>query len=276
MASWYALQLVDGYTLAVREMPLIIEPDADDPDFATVMVDATIAGRPYRLLLDTGAARTQLNVDEYTSALQPVGEDVSSASFGGSVTEPVVTITDLAIGPLRLAELDVTRSQHGAGQVLGMDVLGQYCCHFRLEACVMGLETPAACRVDNELILGRRGHVYVDVHWPGVSARACWDTGAGATIVDRDFWLSHPDLFEQLGVSAGTDANGEHVETPLLIMAGPVIGQRTFSRHKAVAVDLSLVNSTLEYPMELILGYPTIRQADWLFDFPARRWTLTS
>jgi hypothetical protein len=29
----------------VRQVPLIIEPDPDDPDFATVMVDATIAGR---------------------------------------------------------------------------------------------------------------------------------------------------------------------------------------------------------------------------------------
>ena len=49
-----------------------------------------------------------------------------------------------------------------------------------------------------------------------------------------------------------------------------------FGPHQAVAVDLSRVNSTLEYPMDLILGYPTIRQADWLFDFPARRWTLTN
>jgi hypothetical protein len=58
-------------------------------------------------------------------------------------------------------------------------------------------------------------------------------------------------------------------------MAGPVIGQRTFGSHKVVAVDLSGVNSTLDYPMDLILGYPTIRQADWLFDFPARRWAVT-
>ena len=59
-------------------------------------------------------------------------------------------------------------------------------------------------------------------------------------------------------------------------MTGPVIGQRAFGSHKAVAVDLAGVNSTLEYPMDLILGYPTIRQADWLFDFPARRWAVTS
>ncbi len=88
------------------------------------MVDVTIAGRPYRLLLDTGAARTQLAADEYTSALRPVGEDVSSASFGASVIEPVVTVTELAVGPVRIARLEVTRGQRAAGPVLGMDVLG--------------------------------------------------------------------------------------------------------------------------------------------------------
>jgi hypothetical protein len=257
-------------------VPLIIEPDPDEPDFATVMVDATIAGRPYRLILDTGAARTQLSADEYTSALRPVGADASYGTFGGSVTEPVVTITDLAVGPLRIATLDVTRSERQLSQGLGMDVLGRYCCHFRLAAGVMDLDMPPGTRADNTLMLGPRGHVYLDAHWPGVTARTCWDTGAGATVVDRAFWRGHPELFEQIGVSAGTDVNGDQAETPLLLMAGPVIGQHTFSRHKAVAVDLSPVNGTLEHPMDLILGYPTIRQADWLFDFPARRWTMTS
>jgi hypothetical protein len=39
-------------------------------------------------------------------------------------------------------------------------------------------------------------------------------------------------------------------------------------------VDLSHINGPLDQPIDLILGYPTLRQADWLFDFPARRWTL--
>ena len=258
----------------MRLVPLIVEPDPDDPDFASVLVEATVAGRPYRMLLDTGAARSQLVADEYTLSLSPVHEDSSSAAFGGEVTDPVVTVTDLVAGPLRIPALDVTRSESGQGNLLGMDVLGRHRCHFRLAAGVLDLETPGG-EAGHELLTGRRGHPYVEVNWPGVSGLACWDTGAGATVVNRDFWLGHPGLFEPIGTSAGTDALGEQAETPLLRMAGPVIGQRAFGSHKVVAVDLSGVNSTLDYPMDLILGYPTIRQADWLFDFPARRWAVT-
>jgi hypothetical protein len=32
-----------------------------------------------------------------------------------------------------------------------------------------------------DLMMDRRGHVYMDVHWSGITGRACWDTGAGAT-----------------------------------------------------------------------------------------------
>ena len=239
------------------ELSLIVEHDTDEPDFATVMVDATIAGRPYRLVLDTGAARTQLNSDEYTSALHP------------SATGPIVTVTDVVIGPLRRVELDVSRTERGQRNTLGMDLLGHYRCHFQLGAGVVELETPSGVQGGHALTRGPRGDVYIDVRWPGITGQARWDTGSGRTIVDRDFWLSHPDLFEQVGAS---DSNG----APLLLMAGPVIGGREFSPHKAVAVDLSRVKAAVDHPIDLILGYPTIRQADWLFDFPGGLWLLTS
>lgn len=266
----------------MRQLPLIIEPDADEPGFAAVLVDATVAGRPYRMVLDTGAARSQLNADEYTLSLTPARTDTSAAAFGGQVTDPVVTVTDVAAGPLRVASLDVTRSEDQRGNLLGMDVLGQHRCAFRLDAGVVGLDGDADGGDDgdgggawSDLIVGRRGHPYVELAWPGASGLACWDTGAGATVVDRAFWLEHPELFEPIGTSEGTDSQGGQLETTLLLMAGPVIGQRAFGAHKAVAVDLSGVNGTLDIPMDLILGYPTIRQAEWLFDFPARRWAVT-
>jgi gag-polyprotein putative aspartyl protease len=264
----------------VGQIPLIIEPDVDEPDFASVMVDATVAGRPYRLMLDTGAGQTNLDADDYTRGLTAVGEDSSAGVFGTQVIYPVVTVADLAVGPLRLASLDVRRgenvkAEHAVSGVLGLDVLGRYRCHFRLDAGILDVDPSPGAELENELLMDRRGHVFVEVHWPGISGRALWDTGSGPTIVNHAFWIGHPELFEQIGVSEGLDASGERAETPLLLIAESQIGQRTFGRHKAVAVDLSHVNSTSDYPMDLILGYPTQRQADWLFDFPARRWALT-
>ena len=53
-------------------------------------------------------------------------------------------------------------------------------------------------------------------------------------------------------------------------MSGPVIGGRPFAPHKVAIVDMTAANATVERPMDLVLGYPTYSQADWLFDFPAR------
>jgi hypothetical protein len=40
-------------------------------------------------------------------------------------------------------------------------------------------------------------------------------------------------------------------------------------------VDLSRVNATIAVPMDLVLGYTTLRHANWWFDFPRRRWAVT-
>ena len=48
-------------------------------------------------------------------------------------------------------------------------------------------------------------------------------------------------------------------------MCGPEIGGALFADHRPA-------NATLEIPMDLIVGYPTIVQADWWLDFPGRRW----
>ena len=262
----------------MRHVPMIIEPEVGDPDSAAVRVDGTVAGRPYRFMLDTGAARTQLEADEYTRALSAEAGDSSLGALGGRSADPVVTVTDLVVGPLQAARLAVARVEPGgpaAHNLLGMDVLGRYRCHFRFGAGVLEVEDPPRRRADRDLLVSNRGHAYVGVQWPGVTGQACWDSGSGATIVNRDFWLGHPELFSELGTSVGTDSSGTQAATPVLMMAGPVIGQREFTTHRVVAVDLSRVNRTLEHPMDLILGYPTLRQADWLFDFPAMRWRLT-
>ncbi len=120
---------------------LIVEPDRDEPGFACVALDGTVAGREYRFVLDTGAARTQLATDECTGSLPTVGAHSSAGAFGGWAGDPLVTVTDLVAGPLRAAALDVARAADGPN-VLGMDVLGQHRCVFRLDAGVVVIDEP--------------------------------------------------------------------------------------------------------------------------------------
>jgi hypothetical protein len=268
---------------SVLNVPLILQPDPEDAAAALFMIDGTVAGRPYQFLLDTGAARSQMDADDYISALPAVAEHTSSGAFA-SETKPVVTVTDLAIQELRIPALEVVRvpplPEHPR-TLIGMDVLTRHRCHFRFDASVLELDGPDVPEPALPLVLDRRGHCYVDVGWParsgraGVTGRACWDTGADATIVNESFWRAHPDLFEETGTTLGTDSTGAQMRTSTLAMPGYEIGGRTFAGHEAVAVDLTRANAAIEIPMDLILGYPTLRQANWLFDFPARRWTLT-
>jgi hypothetical protein len=262
--------------LAIR-----IEPDPDDPDCAVPFVEGTVAGRAYRFVLDTGSARTTMLADEYTTGLPSSGTDQGHGAFA-AVSETVVRVTDLSVGPLHSASLDVARADGArpGEHLLGMDVLGQYRCHFRFADGVVDVRPSEGGNARGaDLAVGRRGHCYVDVSWaqaPAVSAYANWDSGAGITIVHEGFWLANRELFREIGTTEGTDASGAHLRTPLLQVSGAVIGQRPFAPHKAAVVDLSAANATLERPMDLILGYPTWSQADWLFDFPARKWALTS
>jgi hypothetical protein len=257
-------------------MPLIIEPDLDDPDCAEVLVDGTVAGRPYRFLLDTGAARTQLVADEFTAGLISHAQHRSSGVFAAS-TNPLVMVPDLAVGPLAATTLAVERidaAQPGAQNLLGMDVLRHHCFRFQFDRSTLAPEHSPAADADRALQVDAAGHPYVDVRWPGVTGRAQWDSGAGMTIVDQAFQLNHPELFEEAGCSVGTDSTGAQAEVPTFVLAEALIGGALFARHKVAVVDLSQVNATLDIPMDLILGYPTLRQANWLFDFPAGRWAV--
>jgi len=259
-------------------LPLIIETDPDDPDCADVLVDGTVAGRPYRFVLDTGAARTKIVADDFISTLSPLAQHSSAGVFAAS-TSALVTVTDLVVGPLTAPALKVERveaTRPGVRSLLGMDVLKGHCCHFRFDSSSLLLECSPAAAADRALQMDDAGHSFVDAVWPGVTGYACWDSGAGITIVDQAFLLRHADLFEEVGDSVGTDSSGAQAGARTFLMTGPRIGGALFARHKVAVVDLSRANASLDRPMDLVLGYTTLRQASWLLDFPARRWAITS
>lgn len=262
---------------SVTSVPLVVVPDPDDPGCADVLLDVAVDGRPYRMVLDTGAAHTHLVADEHTAGL-PVtsSRDAAGALAGGQ--EDLVTVHDVRIGPIAVAALDVVRvpgKQPGARHLLGMDVLRDWCVEVRLSERRLEID-PATVNEPEETLpleIDDRGHSYVTLRWQdGAQGRACWDTGAGITVVHQGFVEAHPDLFDAAGTADGIDSTGAVVETPILTMRGPEIGGARFADHRVAVVDLSAANATLDISMDLIVGYPTIVQANWWLDFARGRW----
>ncbi|MBK6872151.1 MAG: clan AA aspartic protease [Kineosporiaceae bacterium] len=254
-------------------VPLIIEPDPDDADCALPWVDVTIAGRVQRWVLDTGAARSQLPND-LLAASWPVVGDLSSSGVFGVASRRLVRVPDLVLGPLRVAALNVTVAGPGGEGLLGMDVLAS--CRFavRLGAAELVLDADPPSAGTLPLVVDAAAHLYVTIAWPGVSGQACWDSGSAMTLVDVAFHAAHPELFVPAGSSSGEDATGQRQEVPTAVMHGASVGGLRLAAHRVALVDLSAVTSTSGLATDLLLGYPTLRQAEWWFDVPGRRWAV--
>lgn len=262
------------------ELQLIIQPDPEETAAAEVFVDGQVAGRPYRFLLDTGAARTALLYDDYTATFSSHETSQSSGVFS-EIHDDVITVPSLKAGSIVRRNATVVRSTGAQGHrtsLIGMDILKDFRCHFLFDKARVALDEAAVVELQyplQTLVFDQKFHPYVAVHLGDQTGQAVWDTGASITIVDRSFIQRHPAYFQAVGESEGTDAAGTTVQTPMFRMAAVVIGGCAFQPHPVAGVDLSRVNATLERPMDLILGYSTLSQANWLFDFPGKQWAVS-
>jgi hypothetical protein len=129
------------------------------------------------------------------------------------------------------------------------------------------------------------GQPIVPVSFDDVEVLACWDTGAGLTAVDAQFARNYPHLFEPVRAAIGVDSSGVEMETHIARMTSCQIAGIVFASSACAIVDFGPLNAALVQraldenrafqPVSFVLGMPVIAKADWTFDFPARRWTLT-
>ncbi len=263
------------------EFNLIIKPDADEAEAAEIYVDGSVGGRVYRFLLDTGAGKSSVVADEYTATFASAKQHQSSGVFAQH-SEDLITVPSIQVGSISRENFTLVRAAPipGAGErssLIGMDLLKDFRLHFCFDDARVSVDAddlvPEADLHD--LIVDDRFHPYVAVEFGEASANAVWDTGASLTVVDLNFVKKYPAYFREVGHSTGTDATGAQMETPTFLMAASQIGGQAFAPCRAAGVDLSGVNATLKLPMDLILGYNMLRFANWLFDFPRKKWAIT-
>lgn len=258
-----------------------VEQDKDDPDSSDVYVDGTIDNKPYRFRLDTGAGRTSIKSDGFTSGFKVVGTKTGAGAFA-KTTDDLIIVPQIQIGSLLQSQTTVVRTPKSASNranLLGMDFLKAFPLHFlydsrRVEVVdVTALATKVSLL---DLFMGENNHPYVDLIWEGgIKAKGVWDTGAGMTLFDSAFMKKHPKLFTKVGTSIGTDSSGTSQETPVYQVTGFTLGGKRFPATKAVVIDLSVPNSTIKTPMDFILGYNVQKKANWIFDFPNKKWAIS-
>lgn len=255
-------------------IPWRLVPDGDAPDTGNLLVHATVDCRSYCLLLDSAALRTELVTDEHLAVLPASGQHSSGGASGQREHSDVVTIPGLTAGDLTTGPISVVRAEPFPGRqhLLGLDLIGQHCCDFRFTSAELWLSDSPDARAGLDLLQGGPGHIYVELAWGTASATTVWDSGSSITVVDSAFASAHPALFRPAGKTVGTDATGATVSTTLVTMDGPVIAGVQFAPSTAAIMDLGAMNEGVDLPMSLIAGVPLLRQADWLFDLPARRY----
>ncbi|HET7628068.1 MAG TPA: retropepsin-like aspartic protease [Bacillales bacterium] len=260
----------------MNEIPLIVEIDENEKDEAQIFVDGTIDGQAYRFLLDSGAARTTVIADDQLLTYTAIGKDDTTGAFSKNKDE-LIQVKEVSLGPISKKDLVLARTtenvQHKTN-LLGMDFLKDHRLHFYFDQNRIEVDADNQPKETLPLTLGSRFHPYVDVDFGKTRAKAVWDTGASITVVDMNLIKSHPHCFQEIGSSTGTDSTGTSMETPMFIMDTTMIGNKEFPPHKVAGFDLSHINASTEIPMHMILGYSTIRKANWYFDVPARKWAV--
>lgn len=260
---------------------LIVERDRNDPDATDVSVDGLVDKFPYRFLLDTGAALTGLKEDDYLKGFTSVGDRDSAGAFA-RVKDDLIEVSNVEIGSLKMNKLTVARMSSNKSlrrNVLGMDFLRNYALHFFYDKSRVEVVNAIEFREHTDfldLFLGEKFHPYVDMTWGNsVKAKGIWDTGAGMTCFDLAFVKKHSELFTEVGSNKGTDSSGTEMMTPIYELDGFHLGGKQFSPARVVVIDLSVPNSTVTTRMDFILGNNIIDKANWIFDFPNRKWAIS-
>ena len=219
-------------------IPIELRDDPDEPGAAEAYVVATVAGREYRLMLDTGGARTTLALDDLTStfARVDVDDELGRGALGpASADTGRAVVPSIALGPLEVRDLVVDLAPDGseAPMTLGLDLLRGHRLELRLADLLLGIDTDAPADAERPLQLSSRSHPQVVVRWGDLEATALFDTGASVTVVDAAFAAEHPDLLEPLPPATSIDAAGNRAETPMARMAACEIGGRRFDARPA-------------------------------------------
>lgn len=263
-------------THGMIDVPMRLVVDPDNPNDVEVHVDIHVDGVLVDTVVDTGAATTIVPARSALAGLPSLGTATSHAASGAEIVADRIRVGSLAIGAASAEEIVVERSRDPESRaLLGIDVLDRWCVGFLFSRRTIQLGGPPPIPSWRHLDRIEGGQPVVDVELAGRLVRAVRESGASSNVVDEGWAASIGLQTTEAPMADGRDAGGSSIAASSTALPTHRISGREFATCAAVAIDLSPLDAHVDVPMQLIVGRPTLSQADWWFDFPRARWAFS-
>ncbi|MBM7602439.1 hypothetical protein JOC75_000409 [Metabacillus crassostreae] len=266
----------------MSSIDLLVIEDKDVSDIGILVVKATIDGEDYQLHLDTGANQTIMLEDNF---LGSYAKTTDTNDYLGAFSEnqlKSISVSVIRVGPIRKEDFELTLIEDNTGastNLLGIDFLLEHKCSFLIDQSKILVDSPFE---EEENLNFHKLHFndslpFIEGAINDIKVHALWDTGANMNIVDHSLITTYPNMFQKIDIQGlAEDSGGLNAEVSIYYMDTLEIGGHFFPKQMVAATDLSHFNDYLEQPIDLIVGFNTIRKANWIFDFPNKKWAILS
>ncbi len=251
-------------------------------------VDCQIDGNAELCMVDTGAEYSQ--VSDQISGVNRYASLGSIFNIGLSTSAPVqsdfVEVQNFAMLGISLGAEKVLRegqlafpeylSKSGVEGVVGNDIFSSYEVFFDFVRKEMHFEEPIpSALVQHDLNVLPSHHVVMKAILNGDSVNGLWDTGSHLTVVDQDYVSAHSSDFTYLqDLSDQADAAGRPLSVKLYRTKSLSIEDLSFSDVPVAVTSLQNTRGILGgVPVQMLIGYNILSQANWYLDFPNKHWS---
>jgi predicted aspartyl protease len=248
-----------------------VEPGEHLP-YVSVIFD----GKQKKLLLDTGAKKSSIVTDDWSSQYPVIENDQNHFSQGASgvkVKCELIEINKLEIGNVSISDHQIKRCQ---SDIFGLDLIGDT--PFEVDYKKGRLNYLLKIDKSSSHKLGRmkKGHLTVKTKIKDEEYSTILDTGATVTIVDLSYVKKHPSLFKLIKRDDGTDGHsGEEIKSYRYKLSQLFIGDVSLKNISIISFDFPDNMKRGFEGSPIMIGNDILKLATWKFDLKNMLWQMT-
>lgn len=249
-----------------------IKVESEKPGVFLARIEVVVDGESRNFLLDSGAAISSIESDEFTKKYPTFGSRKSKGVSGISKECDVIQPQVLSFGLQKILKPYLQRCDRN---ILGIDIFGNRVFQVSLKSKRLNYlsELPEGIASEKVRKLSP-GHITIPIRIEKVIVDVLFDTGADTTIADQQFVEKYPELFEMVRNEDGFDVHGNKIPSRVYEVKNLSVGTLNLINVEMAAFDYG---DFLREKMEgasIILGNNVISKGRWSFDLNSENWTV--